>query len=47
MDDLIASMFTSAGLEKKEEITFDDFLHLLADHREELGYVHLSFDGLF
>lgn len=44
MDNLIASMFTSAGLQKKEEMTFDDFSRLLADHRDELGYVHLSFD---
>lgn len=39
-------MFASAGLEKKEEMTFDDFSRLLADHKEELGYVHLNFDGL-
>ncbi|XP_035207728.1 dual oxidase 2-like isoform X3 [Stegodyphus dumicola] len=44
IEELIASMFSSAGLQKKQEITFDDFTHLLADHREELGYVQLSFN---
>ncbi|GIY66004.1 hypothetical protein CEXT_213071 [Caerostris extrusa] len=44
LDDLIASMFTSAGLQQKQEITFSDFTHILADHREELGYVQLSFN---
>ncbi|GFT66944.1 hypothetical protein NPIL_295941 [Nephila pilipes] len=44
LDDLVASMFTSAGLQQKQEITFEDFSHLLADHREELGYVQLSFN---
>ncbi|XP_071039639.1 dual oxidase 2 [Parasteatoda tepidariorum] len=45
LDELTATMFTSAaGLQNKHEITFDDFSHLLADHREELGYVQLSFN---
>ncbi|KAG8180699.1 hypothetical protein JTE90_005796 [Oedothorax gibbosus] len=44
LDDLTASMFNSAGLHTKQEITFSDFSHLFADHREELGYVQLNFN---
>lgn len=45
LDDLVASMFTSAGLQQKQEMTFADFQILLADHREQLGYVQLSFNS--
>ncbi|GBM06687.1 Dual oxidase 2 [Araneus ventricosus] len=44
LDDLVASMFTTAGIQQKQEMTFADFQNLLADHREQLGYVQLSFN---
>lgn len=44
IDQLTTSIFKAAGLQNKQELTFQDFLHLLSDHREELGYMQLSFD---
>ncbi|KAG1674994.1 Dual oxidase 2 [Nymphon striatum] len=43
MENLISSMFTSAGLQDKQSITLQDFMKLVADHKEELGYAQLNF----
>ncbi|XP_054706944.1 dual oxidase 2-like [Uloborus diversus] len=42
LDELTEAMFPSC--DNKQEMTFADFSHILADHREELGYVQLSFN---
>lgn len=45
MDEMITSMFRSAGLRSRQELSFSDFQKLLGDYREELGYADLNFDG--
>ncbi len=45
MDEVIGSMFRTAGLKSRQELTFDDFQKLLGDYKEELGYAELNFDG--
>ena len=42
MDQLIESMFTSAGFQNKQELTLEDFNVLLRDHKEELSNAHLN-----
>ncbi|CAG2174102.1 unnamed protein product, partial [Oppiella nova] len=44
MDEVIGSMFRSAGLRSRQELTFTDFQKLLGDYKEELGYAELNFD---
>ncbi|CAG2111400.1 unnamed protein product, partial [Medioppia subpectinata] len=44
MDEVIGSMFRSAGLRSRQELTFNDFQKLLGDYKEELGYAELNFD---
>lgn len=46
MDEVIASMFMSAGLRSRQELTFSDFQKLLGEYKEELGYAELNFDGI-
>ncbi len=45
MDEVIGSMFRTAGLKSRQESTFEDFQKLLGDYKEELGYAELNFDG--
>ena len=45
MDQLIDSMFASAGFQNKNELTIDDFKVLLRDHKEELSNAHLNVKG--
>jgi len=45
MDEVISSMFRTAGLKSRQELNFDDFQKLLGDYKEELGYAELNFDG--
>ena len=45
MDQLIESMFTSAGFQNKQELTLDDFNILLRDHKEQLSNAHLNVTG--
>jgi dual oxidase len=45
MDEVIGSMFRTAGLKSRQELTFEDFQKLLGDYKEELGYAELNFDG--
>ena len=45
MDQLIDSMFTSAGFQNKQELTIEDFNVLLRDHKEELSSAHLHVKG--
>ncbi len=45
MDQLIDSMFASAGFQNKTELTIDDFKVLLRDHKEELSNAHLNVKG--
>ena len=45
MDQLIDSMFTSAGFQSKEDLTLEDFIILLRDHKEELSSAHLNVKG--
>lgn len=42
---LVDSLFQKAGLETKNEISFDDFLRLLSNYREELDLVGLNIRG--
>ena len=46
MDEVINSMFRSAGLRSRQELTFADFQKLLGEYKEELGYAELNFDGI-
>ena len=45
MDQLIDSMFASAGFQNKAELTIDDFKILLRDHKEELSSARLNVKG--
>ena len=45
VDQLINSMFTSAGFQNKQELTLEDFNVLLRDHKEELSSAHLNVKG--
>lgn len=45
MEELISSMFTSAGLDSKNELNLTDFLKFLGDYKEEFGYVELNLEG--
>ena len=45
MDQLIDSMFTTAGFQSKEELTLEDFNVLLRDHKAELSSAHLNVKG--
>ena len=42
LDQLIESMFSSAGFQNKDELTLEDFNILLRDHKEELSSAHLN-----
>ena len=42
MDQLINSMFTSAGFQNKQDLTLDDFNVLMRDHKEELSSARLK-----
>uniref|UniRef100_T1KCF3 NAD(P)H oxidase (H2O2-forming) n=1 Tax=Tetranychus urticae TaxID=32264 RepID=T1KCF3_TETUR len=44
MEELISSMFTSAGLDSKNELNLTDFLKFLGDYKEEFGYVELNLE---
>ncbi|XP_054156010.1 dual oxidase-like isoform X2 [Oppia nitens] len=44
MDEVIGSMFRSAGLRSRQELTFQDFQKLLGEYKDELGYAELNFD---
>ena len=46
MDQLIDSMFASAGFQNKQELTLEDFNVLLRDHKEELSSAHLKVTGM-
>ena len=46
MDQLIDSMFTSAGFQNKQELTLEDFNVLLRDHKHELSSAHLKVSGV-
>ena len=45
VDQLINSMFASAGFHNKVELTLDDFKILLRDHKEELSSARLQVKG--
>ena len=45
MDQLVDSMFTSAGFQNKQELTLEDFNILLRDHKEQLSNAHLNVTG--
>ena len=45
MDQLVESMFTSAGFQNKQELTLEDFNVLLRDHKEQLSNAHLNVSG--
>lgn len=45
IDKVIDSMFTSSGLQDKQEISFDDFQKLLSGHQDVLNYATLNFEG--
>ena len=45
MDQLIESMFTSAGFQNKQELTLEDFNVLLRDHKEQLSNARLNVSG--
>ena len=45
MEELIRSMFSAAGLEGKRELDLNDFIKLLGDYKDELGYVELNLDS--
>ena len=45
MDNLINSMFTTAGFQNKQELTLEDFNVLLRDHKQELSNAHLKVSG--
>ena len=45
IDDLIVTMFKSAGLNHKSEIHFDDFSRLMNDYQTEFNSASLSWEG--
>lgn len=45
MQNLIDSMFKTAGIVSKNELTLSDFLRFLGDYKEEFGYVELNLEG--
>lgn len=47
IDQVVASMFQQAGLNNKEELTFDDFSKLLKDYKQYLDCAQLDFGGKF
>ncbi|XP_071836101.1 dual oxidase 2-like isoform X2 [Apostichopus japonicus] len=45
VEEAIAAMFINSGLENKEELTFDDFKTLMAEHMEQLSNASLKIKG--
>lgn len=45
IDQVVKSMLESANLHHKQQISFDDFNHLLSGHRDVLDYAQLNFQG--
>ena len=45
VDELINSVFNSAGLQNKQELSADDFSSLLGEYSTELHYASFDFDG--
>ncbi len=45
LEDVISSMFKAAGFENKEDLSLDDFIKLMGDHKEELSQAALSLQG--
>ena len=46
LDQLVDSLFTSAGFQNKEVLTVDDFKVLMRDHKEELSNARLNVQGV-
>ncbi len=42
MNDLINRLFQEAGLQQKDNISFDDFQKILRDYREDLNLISLE-----
>ena len=47
VEEAIAAMFINSGLENKEELTYDDFKALMAEHMEQLSNASLKVQGIF
>lgn len=45
VEEAIAAMFINSGLENKQELTFDDFKALMAEHMEQLSNASLKIQG--
>ncbi|XP_022093825.1 dual oxidase 2-like isoform X3 [Acanthaster planci] len=45
LEDVISSMFKAAGFENKEELSLEDFITLMGDHKEELSQAALQLQG--
>ena len=45
LEDVISSMFKAAGFENKEDLSLDDFIRLMGDHKEELSQAALTVQG--
>ena len=46
LDQLVDSLFSSAGFQNKEVLTVDDFKVLMRDHKEELSNAKLNVQGI-
>ena len=45
LDEVINSMFIAAGFENKEELTLQDFLILMAEHKDHFSESSLEMSG--
>ncbi|PIK44178.1 dual oxidase 1 precursor [Apostichopus japonicus] len=45
LDEVVNGMFSNAGFENKEELSLDDFISLMAEHRNELEAAALQLEG--
>lgn len=45
LEEVVNGMFSSAGFENKEELSLDDFISLMAEHRNELEAAALQLEG--
>lgn len=42
IDDLVNSLFSRAGLDNKQHITFTDFQQMMNDYRDDLNLISLD-----
>ena len=46
LEEVTNSMFTAAGFEDKDELSLEDFLLLMTDHKEDFSEAALNMKGM-